>query len=166
MSEPRVALIGSRGIPANYGGYETLMEELAPRLQERGLEVTVYCRSHYTPRQLREYRGVRLVVLPTLPTKYLDTPIHTLLSTLHAARQGFDVALLVNSANAVFLPILQSRGIATALHVDGIERQRAKWGLFGSSIYSRSPTGSIRGPSQREPPWPSSGSKVEDTFST
>ena len=138
MSELRVALIGSRGIPANYGGYETLMEELAPRLQDRGLEVTVYCRSHYTPRRLTEYRGVRLVVLPTLATKHLDTPVHTLLSTLHAARQRFDVALVVNSANAAFLPILRSRGIATALHVDGIERQRAKWGVFGTSVYSLS----------------------------
>ena len=138
MSQLRVALLGSRGIPANYGGYETLMEELAPRLAERGLAVTVYCRSHYTPRDMTEYRGVQLVVLPTLATKHLDTPIHTFLSAIHASRKKFDAALLVNSANAIFLPVLKLGKIPTALHVDGIERQRAKWGKVGTSVYSLS----------------------------
>lgn len=132
---PRLALIGSRGIPACYGGYETLMEELAPRLQERGFAVTVYCRAHYTPRDLREHRGVRLVVLPTLRTKHLDTPVHTLLACLHAARERYDAAIVVNAANALFVPLLRLRGIPVALHVDGMERQRAKWGLFGRTVY-------------------------------
>jgi len=101
MSRPiSVALIGSRGIPARYGGYETLMEELAVRLTARGFAVTVYCRSHVTPPSLTEYRGARLVVLPTIRTKYLDTPVHTFLSCLHAAREPFDAILVVNSANA------------------------------------------------------------------
>lgn len=134
----RVALLGSRGIPARYGGYETLMEELAVRLVEAGLEVTVYCRSRYTPRGLEEHRGVRLVVLPTLPTKHLDTPVHTFLSCLHAGREGYDAALVVNSANALFLPLLTQAGIPAALHVDGIERRRAKWGAFGRAVYALS----------------------------
>jgi glycosyltransferase involved in cell wall biosynthesis len=132
----RIALIGSRGIPACYGGYETLMEELAPRLAERGHQVTVYCRSHYTPKVLREYRGVELVVLPTIRTKYLDTPVHTLVSCLHAAQRPFDVALVVNGANAPFVPLLRSAEIRVALHVDGIERRRAKWGRLGRTVYA------------------------------
>ena len=131
-----VALIGSRGIPANYGGYETLMEELAVRLVERGFAVTVYCRSHSTPRTLKTYRGVRLVVLPTIRTKYLDTPVHTFLSCLHAAREPFDAILVVNSANALFLPLLKLGGAPVALHVDGIEKRRAKWGPFGRFVYA------------------------------
>lgn len=138
MSGPAVALIGSRGIPANYGGYETLMEELAVRLLERGFRVTVYCRSHSTPRRLDRYRGVELVVLPTIRTKHLDTPVHTLLCCLHAGARGFDAALLVNSANAMFLPLLTAGGIPTALHVDGIERRRRKWGPFGRAVYALS----------------------------
>jgi glycosyltransferase involved in cell wall biosynthesis len=134
----RIALLGSRGIPARYGGYETLMEELATRLVERGFRVTVYCRSRYTPRSLREHRGVDLVVLPTVATKYLDTPVHTLLSCFHAAREGFDAALMVNSANAVLLPLLTHAGIPTALHVDGIERRRSKWGWPGRAVYALS----------------------------
>lgn len=138
MRPMRVALLGSRGIPANYGGYETLMEELSVRLVDAGHRVTVYCRSQYTPRQQREYRGVDLVVLPTIRTKHLDTPVHTFLSCLHAAQQDFDAAIVVNSANAVFLPLLKAAEIPCALHVDGIERQRAKWGWLGRTVYSLS----------------------------
>lgn len=131
-----VALIGSRGIPGRYGGYETLMEELSARLVARGFRVTVYCRSHSTPRSLRSWRGADLVVLPTIRTKYLDTPVHTFLSCLHAATAGYDAALVVNSANALFVPLLGVGGIPSALNVDGIEKRRAKWGAFGRAVYA------------------------------
>ncbi len=143
MRPLRIALLGSRGIPARYGGYETLMEEVSVRLHQLGHEVTVYCRSHYTARTEREFRGVRLEVLPTLATKHLDTPIHTLLSCLHVlgrrwAGRRYDAVLVVNSANALFLPILRLARTPAALHVDGIERRRAKWGPFGRAIYALS----------------------------
>jgi glycosyltransferase involved in cell wall biosynthesis len=131
-----VALLGSRGIPGRYGGYETLMEELAVRLVARGFKVTVYCRSHSTPRSLKSWRGAELVVLPTIRTKYLDTPVHTFLSCLHAASAGYDAALVVNSANALFVPLLGVGGIPVALNVDGIEKRRAKWGAFGRAVYA------------------------------
>jgi glycosyltransferase involved in cell wall biosynthesis len=136
MKPLSVALIGSRGIPASYGGYETLMEELAARLLARGFRVTVYCRSHFTPKDLRSFRGAELVVLPTIRTKHLDTPVHTFLSCLHAATAGYDAALVVNSANALFVPLLQVAGIPVALNVDGIEKRRAKWGAFGRGVYA------------------------------
>jgi glycosyltransferase involved in cell wall biosynthesis len=144
MRSLRIALIGSRGIPARYGGYETLMEEISWRLRARGHQVTVYCRSHYTRRDEREHRGVELVVLPTVRTKYLDTPVHTFLACLHAAARSlrrerrFDAVLVVNAANALFVPILRLAGRPTALHVDGIERRRAKWGLPGRAVYALS----------------------------
>ncbi len=140
-SEPRplhVALLGSRGIPCRYGGYETLMEELASRLVEGGFRVTVYCRSHLTPKGLKSFRGAELVVLPSLRTKYLETPVHTLLSCLHARGRDFDAALVVNSANALWLPLLSLAGIRHALHVDGIEKRRAKWGALGRAVYALS----------------------------
>lgn len=123
-------------MPNRYGGYETLMEELATRLVEAGMRVTVYCRRHLTPEGLTEFNGARLAVLPTVRTKHLDTPVHTLLSSLHATAQDFDAALVVNSANAVFVPILQAAGIPVALHVDGIEKRRAKWGPLGRGVYA------------------------------
>lgn len=138
MRPLRLALLGSRGIPASYGGFETLMEELATRLVQRGHEVTVYCRSRYTPANLDQVRDVRLVRLPTLYTKYTETPVHTALSCLHAMRAGFDAVVLVNGANAIFAPLLTTSGTPVALNVDGIERQRAKWGPIGRAVYAAS----------------------------
>ncbi len=139
MNAPlRVALIGSRGVPARYGGYETFCAELAPRLVERGFDVTVYGRAHYVSRRRRRYRGARVIVLPTLPTKHLDTPVHTFLACLHATGERFDAALVVNAANALFLPLLRVGGIPSVLNVDGIERRRAKWGPFGRAVYALS----------------------------
>jgi len=132
----RVALIGSRGVPPRYGGYETLFAELAPRLVRRGLDVTVYGRSHYVPRELDTFEGARVVVLPTLRGKHLDTPVHTLLSALDAGRRRFDSALVVNSANALFVPLLERAGVPVVLNVDGIEKRRAKWGPFGRAVYA------------------------------
>ena len=71
----RIAILGTRGIPASYGGFETFAEHLATRLVARGHEVTVYSRAHYvSPRQL-EYHGVRIEVLPTIRHKYFDTVV-------------------------------------------------------------------------------------------
>lgn len=134
----KIALLGSRGIPARYGGYETLMEEVSVRLQKMGHEVTVYCRSHYTAAEEKEVDGVRLVTLPTVKTKYLDTPVHTLLSCSHAMFRGYDAALVVNAANALFLPLLRLGRLPVALHVDGIEKRRAKWGAAGRLVYALS----------------------------
>ena len=116
----RLAILGTRGIPASYGGFETFAEHLSTRLVARGHEVTVYCRSHYTsPRQL-EFQGVRLQVLPTIHHKYLDTVVHTFLSALHAAPQRYDAALICNAANAPFAPILRWTGKPVAINVDGL----------------------------------------------
>src|SRR5262245_54975614 len=101
----RIAILGTRGIPASYGGFETFAEQLSTRLAARGHVVTVYARSHHTPRHMREYRGVRVVVLPTIRHKYLDTVCHTLLCSLHALGQSYDVALYCNAANSAFLPL-------------------------------------------------------------
>ena len=78
----KVAILGTRGIPASYSGYETAAEQLASRLTQRGHEDVVYCRPHVVDKTLREYRGARLVHLPTVRNKYLDTFAHTLLSLL------------------------------------------------------------------------------------
>ena len=100
----RIAILGTRGIPANYGGFETFAEHLSTRLVARGHEVTVYCRAHYvSPREL-EFQGVRLKVLPTIRHKYLDTIIHTFISALHAVPGRYDAALICNAANAPLLP--------------------------------------------------------------
>jgi len=136
MRSLRIALLGSRGIPARYGGYETLLEEIGSRLAARGHQVTVYCRTRYTHRHEREHRGVHLIRLPTLSSKHLDTPVHTFLSCLHTWGCDYDAALMVNGANALFLPLLRLCRLPVALHVDGIEKRRAKWGALGRAVYA------------------------------
>lgn len=131
----RIAILGTRGIPASYGGFETFAEHLATRLVARGHEVTVYCRAHYvSPRQM-EYHGVRLKVLPTIRHKYFDTVVHTFLSAIHAVTGRFDAALICNAANAPFAPILRFTGTPVAINVDGLEHKRKKWGWLGRRYY-------------------------------
>lgn len=131
----RIAILGTRGVPASYGGFETFAEHLSTRLASRGHDVTVYCRSHYvSPRQL-EYHGVRLRVLPTIRHKYFDTVVHTFLSALDAAPRRYDAALICNAANAPFAPILRLTGTPVALNVDGLEHKRKKWNWIGRQYY-------------------------------
>ncbi len=131
----RIAILGTRGIPASYGGFETFAEHLSTRLVARGHDVTVYCRAHYvSPRQM-EYHGVRLQILPTIRHKYFDTVVHTFLSSIHAVSRRFDAALICNAANAPFSPILRFTGTPVAINVDGLEHKRKKWNWLGRRYY-------------------------------
>ncbi len=131
----KLAILGTRGIPARYGGFETFAEELSRRLAARGHQVTVYCRSRY-PEAF--YHGVRLRYLPTIRHKYLDTVVHTFLSTLDLLIRRQDVALYCNAANALFTFLPRLLGIPVALNVDGLERKRRKWSWLGRSWYELS----------------------------
>ena len=128
----RIALLGTRGIPANYGGFETFAEELSVRLVERGHEVTVYCRERHSE---LTYRGVTLQYLPTIRHKYFDTLAHTWLSTLHLLDHRVDAALYCNGANALFTLLPRLSRIPVALNVDGIERRRKKWNRLAKAWY-------------------------------
>jgi glycosyltransferase involved in cell wall biosynthesis len=114
-----------------YGGFETAVEEVGRRLVERGHDVTVYCRRGDQP----EHLGMRRVKLPMVHRRSLETLSNTGLSVAHVLRQEVDAVLLFNSANAPYLPALRARGIPTALHVDGLEWQRAKWSGLGRAYY-------------------------------
>ena len=127
-----IALLGTRGIPARYGGFETFAEELSTRLVCRGHRVTVYCREPFANDR---YRGVSLVYLPTIRHKYFDTLAHTFLSTLHLLWNRADVALYCNAANACFTPLARLFHIPVALNVDGLERKRKKWNRLARGWY-------------------------------
>ena len=137
MAALRIAILGTRGIPAAYGGFETFAEELSTRLAARGHVVQVYTRRYFGSGSsaLREYRGVALCELPALRHKYLETPVHALFSMIHTLRDKPDVILLCNAANSPFAWIPRLAGIPLAINVDGIERQRAKWSSLGKLWY-------------------------------
>jgi len=131
MVSVKIAIAGTRGIPARYGGFETFAEELSTRLAARGHEVAVYCRD-----EGETLGSVQRLVLPALRHKYFETVSHTLLSALDALRRDFDVVLLCNAANAFVLPLLRAARIPVAINVDGIERHRRKWNVAGKAVYA------------------------------
>jgi glycosyltransferase involved in cell wall biosynthesis len=134
----RIALIGTRGVPAHYGGFETCVEEVGSRLAARGHDVVVYCRPPYdlddwSP--LTEFRGMQLVQLPIVRRRSIETLCHTALSVVHPTLGSCDAAIVFNAANAPLLPVVRARGVPVATHVDGLEWMRAKWGKTGRRYY-------------------------------
>lgn len=125
----RIGIVGTRGIPARYGGFETNVEVTATALVERGHNVTVYCRGHRGGRPL-EYRGVKLVYLPVWDRKHIATLEHTALSIFHSIFTSFDIIHIYNVGNAPLLPTLKLFGRRAVISVDGIEWRRPKYGGF------------------------------------
>jgi len=129
-----IAMVGTRGVPAAYGGFETAIEEVGRRLAERGHDVVVYTRG--SAHREKTYLGMRIVHLPAVPVKQIETLSHTGLSTLHLmARRRPDATFVFNAANSPFLPLLRLRRAPVALHMDGLEWRRSKWGPRGKSYY-------------------------------
>ncbi len=121
--------MGTRGIPAAYGGFETFAEELGARLAARGHDVTVYGRAGSAASTM--HRGIRVRVLPTIRHKYLDTVAHTTLSVLDGLLRRYAVVLICNNANAPIALIPRLTGAKVVLNVDGLEWERKKWSRLG-----------------------------------
>ncbi|MEO8036721.1 MAG: glycosyltransferase, partial [Acidobacteriota bacterium] len=141
----RIAILGTRGVPPAYGGFETFAAELSTRLVARGHDVSVYCRPGPTTPATEEkiggeaeqWCGVRRIVVPAaMGSKYLETVSHSFFSAVDALRRNFDVVLVCNAANAFVLPLLRSARIAVIINVDGIERKRRKWNVLGRAVYA------------------------------
>ena len=126
--------MGTRGVPASYGGFETAVEEIGKRLAARGYEITVYCRN---PGQtLTEYEGMHLVNLPAVRHRMAETLSHTSLSAARAIiKDKPDVTLVLNAGNAPLIRPLKGAGIPVAIHLDGLESKREKWRGAGARYY-------------------------------
>ncbi|SEL20696.1 Glycosyltransferase involved in cell wall bisynthesis [Blastococcus sp. DSM 46786] len=132
----RIAMVGTRGVPARYGGFETAVEEVGRRLADRGHRVVVYCRT--VPGRTErpgEHLGMELVHLPAARKRSLETLSHSALSVAHLVAHRTDAAFVFNAANAPLLPALRTARIPVATHVDGLEWKRAKWGPIGQRYY-------------------------------
>jgi glycosyltransferase involved in cell wall biosynthesis len=123
----KIALLGTRGIPASYSGFETCVEQMGERLVQRGHEVTVYCRSHQIHYPGKTYKGMNLVKLFTIQNKYLDTIVHSFFSSIHALTKRFDIALYFIAGNSPVTWIPRIVGTKTILNVDGLDWKREKW---------------------------------------
>ena len=142
----RVAFIGGRGVISKYSGIESYYEEVGKHLAAMGHEVTVYCRNHFTP-NLAEHNGMKLVRLPTLRSKHLETVIHTSLSTLHALTRGYDLVHYHALGPALFSFLPRLVGIKTAVTVQGLDWQRRKWGWLASKVLRFGEKASVHFPS-------------------
>jgi glycosyltransferase involved in cell wall biosynthesis len=132
----RIAMVGTRGVPARYGGFETCVEEVGRRLADAGNDVVVYCRTTEPGApKLDHYLGMTLVHLPAVSKRSLETLSHTALSVAHLTAHAPDAVLLFNAANAPLLPVIRARRLPVATHVDGLEWRRAKWGPTGRRYY-------------------------------
>lgn len=128
-------MIGTRGVPASYGGFETCVEEVGKRLVRHGHDVTVYCRKSYYADRPSTYEGIKLIYLPNLRMKSLDTMSHTLLSVIHALRSSFDVLMIFNAANSLAMLVPRLWGNKIAINPDGLEWKRGKWGAVAKNYY-------------------------------
>ena len=141
----RVAFIGGRGVISKYSGIETYYEEVGKRLAQMGHEVTIYCRNYFTPRQA-EHNGTRLVRLPTIRSKHLETLVHTILSTAHAMTQQYDLVHYHALGPALFSWLPRLVGAKTAVTVQGLDWQRKKWGRLASAVLQSGERASVRFP--------------------
>ena len=129
----KIAIVGTRGIPNRYGGFEQFAEKVSSQLADRGHEVTVYCRKPFTTPLDVYDRRIRRVILPTIHQKHLDTWSSGLLSSIHVAFSANDIVLMCNVANSPFAWIPRLFGKPVVLNVDGLDRRRGKWNALGQA---------------------------------
>ncbi len=131
----KIAIIGSRGYPYVYSGYETFVKELSERLVQKNIQVKVYCHKNLFDSHPKYVNGIELVYMPTIETKSLSQLIHSLFSMIHACCTKTDIILTVNAANGPFGLISKLFHKPTLINVDGLEWLRPKWKGLGSKYF-------------------------------
>ncbi len=127
LGQPRLAILGTRGVPARHGGFETFAERLACYLVDRGWEITVYCQAEGRgPLQEDWWRGVRRITIPVKRTCALGTVMFDFKSTLDALRRE-TLLLTLGYNTALFCGAYRLAGKTNLINMDGLEWQRAKW---------------------------------------
>ncbi len=130
----RIAIVGTRGIPNRYGGFERFAEQISSRFADQGHEVTVYCRRAFTSPDDEYDRRVKRVIVPSFHQKHLDTWVSTFFAAVHVAFSKNDIVLLCNVANSPFAYIPRLFGKPVVLNVDGLDRKREKWAGLGAQV--------------------------------
>ena len=131
----KISIIGSRGYPYVYSGYETLVKNIGERMVTGGAQVTVYCHSYLFDQKPKQLNGIHLKYIPTIKSKSLSQPIHSFLAFWHAAFSNADVVLVLNVSNGPFGFITRLFKKPTLINVDGLEWMRPKWKGFGAIYF-------------------------------
>jgi glycosyltransferase involved in cell wall biosynthesis len=137
MKQPplKISIIGSRGYPYVYSGYETLVKNIGERMVTGGAQVTVYCHSYLFDQKPKQLNGIYLKYIPTIKSKSLSQPIHSFLAFWHAAFSNADIVLVLNVSNGPFGIITRLFKKPTLINVDGLEWMRPKWKGFGAIYF-------------------------------
>ncbi len=131
----KIAIIGIRGIPVIYSGFESFAENLAVALANKGKNIYVYCRSPYIDKRIKEYKKVNLISLFTLKSKNFESITHSFIATFHACFfLRPQIIYYLGVGNAIFTLIPRLFGIRTIINVDGLDWKREKWS-FIAKIY-------------------------------
>jgi glycosyltransferase involved in cell wall biosynthesis len=128
----RLAVLGIKGIPAQYGGFETCVDETSKRLVTNGVSVLVYCRKSISSKLLDNYNGIKLKYVDGIKTKNLYTISTTFISVIKELFSSNNVIHLYTVGNAIFIPILKLFGKKCVISVDALDWKRKKWGRFAS----------------------------------
>lgn len=131
----KVAIMGAKGYPYVYGGYDTMIKELGERLVARGVHVRVYNHRALFWEKPRYVNGIECCYTPAIETKSLTQLTHTFFAMVHACLSDIDVILVVNSGNGPFGIISKLFGKPTAINVDGLEWLRPKWKGLGGKYF-------------------------------
>ena len=128
----KILFIGTRGIPANYGGFETCVEEVATRMTLK-YQVIVYARRNHYSVNIKNYKNVEIVMLPSFNLKSLETLSHTFFAIIHGLIfHKSAVWLIFNAANGPLLIIPWLFRVKMAINTDGLEWKRDKWSKLGN----------------------------------
>jgi glycosyltransferase involved in cell wall biosynthesis len=129
----KIAVLGTRGIPASYSGFETCVQETALRFQTAGHSVRVYCRKGRIGSNRSDLEGIELVMIPYIVGKHIETPSHAMVSLIHTLLHPVDVAHVYGAGNGWCVPFLRLFGVHVVFLVDGLDWGRAKWGRFAKA---------------------------------
>ncbi len=131
MNKKKIAFIGAKGIPAQFdgiGGIEVRLEKIARELVKKGWQVDVFVRNWAVPKELKQYKGINLIHLPTINTKHGDASIHSLLASIYVCFKDYQLVFYeaVGPAFFCFMAKLFKKKIITTIHC--LDWQRDKWG--------------------------------------
>ena len=134
-SKLKISIIGTKGYPYVYGGYETFIKEISERLVKKNCKITIYCHRGLFKKKPNKLKEINLVYIPSIETKILSQPIHSFFSIIHSCISNSDLIFVVNSANGPFGIITKLFRIPSVINVDGLEWLRPKWKGLGSIYF-------------------------------
>lgn len=136
VERPKIAVLGTRGLPACWGGIERKCEEIYSRLATQGFPITIYTRPNYTQHNSLIYRGIRLKPISTIQEKHLEPFLHTFLCTLHACFSDADILHYYAQGPCLFawIPRILAPRKKVVFSCCGLDWRRKKWGRLARRV--------------------------------